>query len=93
MSRPQHPAWCVPSQCTVAAVPAGEHQTEPLRIRDGLFATLRQSAAGSPLIAVEEWDQPGDQNPAEAVLLDLPDAALLADALNQLTELGWGIQS
>ncbi|MEU8327135.1 hypothetical protein [Micromonospora sp. NPDC048839] len=93
LTQPKHPTWCVPSMCTVATVPSGEHQTEPLRIRDGLFATLRQSAAGSPLIAVEEWDQPGDPEPVELVLLDVPDALLLADALNTLTDTAWGIQS
>lgn len=93
MPGPEHPKWCAPSYCTVAAVPAGVHQSEPIRIRDGLLATLRQSTAGSPLIAVEEWEAPTDPDPAEVVLMDLPGAALLADALNTLTDSAWGVQS
>lgn len=92
MAGQEHPTWCVPSYCTVAAVPAGEHQAEPVRIREGLFATLRQSKAGSPLIAVEEWDDPADREPAEVVVLDPAGAVLLGDALNRLTDLAWGIK-
>ncbi|MEU7609573.1 hypothetical protein [Micromonospora sp. NPDC049204] len=80
----EHPEWCVPSLHL-----DGLHRSEPVRIREGLHAVLQQHPAQPVRISLECWDGIGDREPAELILLDLADGALLADALNMMTERVW----
>jgi len=81
----EHPEWCVPTLHL-----DGHHRSEPVRIREGLFAVLQQHPThAQPRIALECWDGVGDREPSELILLDLADGALLADALNMMTERVW----
>lgn len=84
MATTEHPSWCGPSYCA-----NNVHQAEPVPIRENLLAVLRQKPGQPPRIALELWDGPDEDQPAELILLDLADGAMLADALNMLTERAW----
>lgn len=88
-----HPGWCVPNMCT-ATRPDGLHQADPVHIRENLLAVLRQrpAAHSQPQIALEFWDEPDAAEPAELILLDLVDAALLSDQLPRLADLAGGTE-
>ncbi|GGR78646.1 hypothetical protein GCM10010169_23540 [Micromonospora fulviviridis] len=77
--------------CT-ATRPGGQHQAEPVDIRDNLFAVLRQRPGQPPRIALEHWDDPEAAEPAELILLDLVDAARVADVLPRLADLAGGTE-
>lgn len=90
MANVQHPTWCAPNMCTVAARPHGTHRTERQQIREGLFATLGQPAGGRPAIEVEQWDptEPDATNPTDVIELGLDDAVRLSGALARLVVAG-----
>lgn len=87
----EHPGWCVPSLCT-ATRPDGYHRAEQVQIRVNLLAVLRQRPGHPVRIALEFWDDPGDAEPSELIVLDLTDAALLSDTLTRLADLAGGIR-
>jgi hypothetical protein len=68
----------------------GAHQGEPVEIRQGLLAVLRQRPGGPARIALEHWDDLEAAEPAELILLDLTDVARLSDVLTRLADLAGG---